>query len=290
MKRLVVSASVVLALVSFLVSAAFMVSVKMRARQAYQQVVEETSLHTLRTGLRKGRQPVFLVWGDSHTGMLRYLIRDLSQQYKVYGLVIDENDTVPLLGAYVPSIDTPERQNGKVEETLQMIRDQNIKNIILAVRWEWRVPRWSCQQDTDKHMIQDGRGNTIESASRALHRAFAVTMDELSDRNVYLLMQVPVRGDGYHYQSVSLDTYHLQQSEITRCVDELGPLMAPKVLGPGVWFKDGMSILRDAEGEYYIDHDHLSEHGVQVLIRPLLEPVFQQMAADTKKDPMLIAP
>jgi hypothetical protein len=52
------------------------------------------------------------------------------------------------------------------------------------------------------------------------------------------------------------------------------------VVGPGAqWFdRAGRSIVGDGETGFYKDADHLSSPGVEKLMRPLLEPVFDAMA------------
>ena len=42
-------------------------------------------------------------------------------------------------------------------------------------------------------------------------------------------------------------------------------------------FRDGQSLIGQIDGKYYTDGDHLSFLGSQVLIRPVLKPLFEQL-------------
>ena len=46
-------------------------------------------------------------------------------------------------------------------------------------------------------------------------------------------------------------------------------------------FRDGNSMIGQLDGKYYTDNNHLSLIGSRVLIKPAIEPVFEQMMRDS---------
>jgi hypothetical protein len=86
-------------------------------------------------------------------------------------------------------------------------------------------------------------------------------------------MQLPVQDLG---QPVTDKIYDNQQYDIKRMLSRPRPFL--RVLGPGQWFKNGISITKDESGGYYMDASHVNNQGAQKLLGPLLGPVLDNIS------------
>src|SRR5262249_8444005 len=134
--------------------------------------------------------------------------------------------------------------------------------------------RQATLKEWGSQIMQDHRTKEpcLKDSLRVLEEAVERTASALEGRHIYFLMQVPIRENE---NGISEETYELQQCEIKRVLKKDWPYCT--VLGPGRWFRDGRSLVRDPGGAYYMDLDHVSSYGAKKLIRPVLEPLLERL-------------
>jgi peptidoglycan/LPS O-acetylase OafA/YrhL len=229
------------------------------------------------------KKPVrFLLWGDSHASAIAELCETLACERGIRGACAARLGFVPLVGV------TNER-GGDTEQldwnkrAVDFALKERVTDVIICGRWENRVAgaiRDSADEPKDivenaRRVFADGLKRTVATFSRAgikvwFMRQVPIQLDEPPGRmaNIYL---VPGAA------GVSREEYAEQQSRVERLLLAAGTGMV--LIGPGKnWFDDcGRSRVTDGRESFYVDDDHLSTRGADELIRPLLEPVFDEM-------------
>jgi peptidoglycan/LPS O-acetylase OafA/YrhL len=142
-------------------------------------------------------RPSFLVWGDSHAAALAPGVNARANTLAISGWVVAYNRCPSLIDA------APVQRNRDdspcvliADKVLQLIRDNHIKHVLLASRWDTYISGWerggseTLQDLTISFTAPDGRKFTGEEAFRL---AFAETIRRLRalDVDVWILEQVP---------------------------------------------------------------------------------------------------
>jgi len=70
--------------------------------------------------------------------------------------------------------------------------------------------------------------------------------------------------------------YDQQQS----AVGALPEIAGVRMIAPSDWWRNDLSVTEHDGKRLYRDDDHVNEDGAEVLMRPVLAPIFQQMAED----------
>lgn len=217
----------------------------------------------------------FVIWGDSHAAAISELVNDLAKEVGISGYIASRNATSPLL---------KEGSNGRSDQQVwneavyEFIKQKQIKNVIFVARWSGYVNR------------QVGRLERYSNAEFA--DAMRVTLQRLESEgiHVWILPQVPEqkidisrailiadRTNRPVPYGISLEQYQKNQTEVYNAFrqDALSGLTVLD-LTPSC-FRDGQSLIGQADGKYYTDGNHLSFLGSQVLIKPVLKPLFEQL-------------
>jgi peptidoglycan/LPS O-acetylase OafA/YrhL len=229
------------------------------------------------------KKPVrFLLWGDSHACAISELCETLACERGIRGACAARLGFVPLVGV------TNER-GGEAEQldwnksVVDFALKDRVTDVIICARWELRVAgaiRDSAGEPEDvvenaRRVFADGLKRTVATFSRAgikvwFLRQVPIQLDEPPGRmaNIYLV---------HGAAGVSREEYSEQQSHVERLLLAAGTGMV--LIGPGKnWFDDrGRSRVTDGRDSFYLDDDHLSTRGADELIRPLLEPVFDEI-------------
>lgn len=229
------------------------------------------------------KKPVrFLLWGDSHACAIAELCETLARERGIRGGCAARFGFVPLIGV------TNER-GGETDQldwnksAVDFALKERVTDVIICGRWENRVAgaiRDSVDEPMDvvenaERVFTDGLKRTVATFSRAgikvwFMRQVPIQLDEPPGRmaNIHLIPGAT---------GVSREEYSEQQSRVEPMLRAAGTGMV--LLGPGKnWFDDrGRSRVTDGRDSFYFDDDHLSKCGADALIRPLLEPVFDEM-------------
>ena len=252
--------------------------------------------------------PAFVLWGDSHAMAIVGLCDELARSKGLSGQCFAAPGIHPLLGVWDNHHQKREVQLEWNRRVVEWIKRNKVSNVIMVARWEMAIPSrqidWRDRDievtDEDARemlencrmmfVIQDdhSRGVSHEDARRVLQEHFDETISSLepAGTRVWFLMQVPVQNErpcARLTRGVPAKAYEAQQYEINRVLKSCTRPMLT-VLGPGkCWFdRDGFSCMGDSGGSYYIDKNHVSSHGAEKLLRPLLEPIFDRMKKDLR--------
>jgi peptidoglycan/LPS O-acetylase OafA/YrhL len=143
------------------------------------------------------QNPSFLVWGDSHAAALMPGVDAGAKTLGISGWVIAYNRCPSLIGAAPIQHnrgDYPCVQIG--EKVLQLIRDNHIKHVLLASRWDTYITGW---ERGGSETLQDltisftAAGGHRSTGMEAFRLAFEETIRRLRelDVDVWVLEQVP---------------------------------------------------------------------------------------------------
>jgi hypothetical protein len=153
---------------------------------------------------------------------------------------------------------------------VEWITNNKVPHVIMVARWEHAVPEplFNWRTRFNVKVWQEHFPETIS------------VLGPVGTR-VWFLMQVPFQAEdprGGLTRGVAAKEYEAQQYEVNKILKSCRPPMFT-VLGPDkCWFdKDGFSCMGDSGGSYYMDKSHVSSYGAKKLIRPLLEPVFDEI-------------
>jgi peptidoglycan/LPS O-acetylase OafA/YrhL len=226
-------------------------------------------------------EPTFVVWGDSHAGMIGQWCDGQAKARGLSGACLASVAQAPLLGAWCdrPEVATPEAQVKWVADCVAWIKSHRVRHVTLVVRWEAKL---NGLPDSRRGFLCDPL--TVrpgpEDARRVLAAGLRRTLGALGGVRLQLVRQVPVQRER---AVVSREEWARQQRDFEAVVAGLPSLT---VVGPGAnWFdREGQSVIGDEGGEYYWDESHLNPRGVERLLGPLLRPVFDAMADDSAGD------
>jgi peptidoglycan/LPS O-acetylase OafA/YrhL len=230
-----------------------------------------------------GAEPSFLVWGDSHAAALAPGVEARASTLGISGWVVGYNRCASLIGA------APMQHNRGdypcvliAEKILKLVRDNQVKHILLASRWDTYISGWerggseTLQDLTVSFTAADGRRSTGIEAFRL---SFGETTRRLRalGADVWVLKQVPPQLVDVPsalakaiYFGRSPDTLRRSYGDIERRRAEADSVFALFSNTPGVSFIDpaekfcpgNSPCLIAAEGRaLYSDANHLSVFG-----------------------------
>jgi peptidoglycan/LPS O-acetylase OafA/YrhL len=244
-----------------------------------------------------GPDPAFVIWGDSHAGVIAPFCDSLARSRKLRGVCLVRSAMVPLVGAWcnLPTLSVKDAQLHWGEEVADWIEENKVRDVIIVARWDCKVPPPSVQVGPGYvGLIRDRTSGISQAEARVVwEQTFRRTVSRLQScgTRVWFLMQVPVQKKDVFGRligplGISKQDYHNQQLEVERVLRSCSSPML-KVIGPGSnWFdRDEYSVIADNGGSFYLDDNHLNGHGILKLIQPLLEPVFDKMARDAASSP-----
>jgi len=260
--------------------------------------------------LSSGQQGAFLFWGDSHAYAVSDTISNLAMVSGISGYLYWAPGAIPVPGIqrFLPGIGVPEQQK---REIMEFIKSHGIQHVILAARWSSYI---ELSEHGNKALLAEKQMDyrTPESARRILRRGLGNMLDELksSGVTVWLMKQVPqqdimdprfalARSLQFGWKTprgITVEKYRAQQAAANGILDEFRGEHV-HVLDPTVFCFDetGCSRMYSQSRSYYVDDDHLSTYGAQVLLSPMLRPVLSQIShtsniADRSSSPELSQP
>lgn len=244
------------------------------------------------------RPPDFLVWGDSHARAFGECFHSIAQDQGLSGFIAGRSATVPILGVWRPKYRGNAKESRKWnQEVLDFIRRSQVRNVILVSRWAVNIegrPNGS----TDSLIANEGEMSANAGIARvAFDHGLSRTLDELEmlGVRVWILKQVPLQKFDpkkaiirslIFGQEIPRGTpfaeHAKRQENANRIIDQnvMGRQMACAVDLSQPFFAYGdRSAIGDAQGSYYRDDDHVSDHGANILCRPVLESILAEIAA-----------
>jgi len=237
-----------------------------------------------------------VIWGDSHALAIGHLADRLAEKYGLSGRIAADSSATPVLNVWRPAAgETGQSKKRWNQHVCDYIRDHRVPNVLLVSRWAMYIEAGRTGQ-MDNLIVDHESGSVSPTESRkVLLRALSKTVAEIeqSGARVWILAQVPQQDQeparrlaraamwgGEHPKGVTLQEHLKQQSNVLDVLSRLPP--GHITLDPAPYFFDesGYSRLGDDRKSFYSDDDHVSPHGAEVLLTPVLEPVFAEIAAD----------
>lgn len=249
-------------------------------------------------GRATAAEPVFLVWGDSHAAALAPGVDARASTLGISGWVVAYNRCASLLGA-APM----QRNRGDypcaliAEKVLQLIRDNHIKHVLLASRWDSYISGWerggseTLQDLTISFAGADGRRAEGLAAFRL---AFAETVRRLRalGADVWVLEEVPPQLVDVPsalakavYFGRNPDTLRRSYGDIERRRAAAGSVFAQYRNSPNISFIDPAEqfcpnkspcLIAAAGRALYSDGNHLSVFG-SLWSQEMLDPFFSSI-------------
>lgn len=267
-------------------------------------LAQRGDLPQLGTSSHPSEPIAFLVWGDSHALAIAELCHTLAREHNIRGAIAARGATVPLLGTWC-SHNGPQAVEWN-QAVLQFVKSRRISNVVLVSRWAVYIGGESSGERTDL-LIRDEQSSRVcpEESMAVLRRGFERTVAALAadGTNVWIMKQVPMQATdptrslflaAYLERRLSMgvtsETHARQQSGVSRILDA-SRSSGLQVLDPAdcCFDSSGHSRIGDAEGSFYVDDDHISKRGAEILLRPLLEPVFMRIAAHNQQSNVQVA-
>lgn len=221
-------------------------------------------------------EPSFLLWGDSHTAAISEMVNEAAKSLEISGYIASRNATPPLLqkGRH----GRPDQQQWN-DAVFQFIRQQQIKNVIIVSRWRSNLtPRL---------------GKESNYQSETFRQAFHFTMEQLARLgiNVWVMRQIPDQQLDISRAlinakkqvqpvpfGVTQQQYDENQRDITIAFDKYQDHPYIKILDVAPFcFLAGKSRIGNKSATYYADQIHLSQVGAEVIAKPVLLPILEEI-------------
>lgn len=222
-----------------------------------------------------GLRPQFVVWGDSHAAAISELVNEMAHEFKLSGFIASRNATIPFLKVGSGGRSDQQQWN---EAVYKVVKDHDIKNVILVARWSGYINR------------QIGRLQrySIDEFDAAL--SLTLKKFEADGINVWILPQVPEqkldisrailiasRTNTAIPNGISLHHYEQNQALVHQAFARRSASRASVLDLTEFCFPGGRSMIGQLDGKYYTDDNHLSLLGSRVLIKPVIAPVFERI-------------
>jgi peptidoglycan/LPS O-acetylase OafA/YrhL len=224
-----------------------------------------------------GERPHFILWGDSHAGVLVPALQSWSAEANVTGLAAVYSSTAPVLGIVQNSKFGIKGQDSVKwgEAIAEYAAIEKIPNVILAARWH-------------EHFRADLYAPGIQS-KEVFERALLTTVKRLTlaGSKIWIVLDVP----NHPYpvpRALARNAIFSERPRYSPRADQqsklYGDMMAlkPSLLAEGATILDPTPLFTDASGNLtlqsgaqalYSDSQHLSRAGA-MFIRSVFSPVF----------------
>jgi len=227
----------------------------------------------------------FLVWGDSHAGMMSELFDNLAHKHGQHGILAARPATVPLIETH--NRFTPKHTQAICgESVIRFVEQHRVRHVFLVSSWSLYL------EENGSFTLRDQIG---ANPSDVLDRGLRRTVRKLRDlgSTVWIVKQVPrLSSDPKRAvavnsqfgwdppQGVSVAEHrakqHTPNSVIHAIAAEIDGVFA---VDPSLKFFDeqGYSRIADSRHMFYRDPSHLTPHGAKELLTPTFESVFHHI-------------
>jgi peptidoglycan/LPS O-acetylase OafA/YrhL len=226
--------------------------------------------------------PVQLVWGDSHAAALLPAIAADAERYGIPVWLASLSGCLPIEGH-----ETRQQCQDFNQATLQSIRENRIRDVVLAARWSLYLYG---EEDGDmQHVLY--RNDSRRIAEQQIARDFAAMVRSVRETGarVWIFKEVPLQRQGTVARLASLAMVGRSAERLGRPIAEhqarqqfLDALFTQlsrddsqvRVLDPTPLMCPGGICRAEFDGySQYMDENHLSDQGGERM-QPLLAPIF----------------
>jgi hypothetical protein len=234
----------------------------------------------------------FLVWGDSHAKVVAHLCDQLGKRNKLKGAVAYQGGVPSLIDAWTAG--TGPKVVAWNNAVVDYATKHQIKNVILVCRWSLYVD----SPDGNRNLVinHERKVSTQNNAKEILLKSLKTTVDRLQDQGarVWILKEVPLQKSNpvrklqlakILEKPFPLGSSRDQNLRMHQFANEIiceanFPTVSLVDLAANCFDSTNHSIISDGSQSLYVDNNHLSSHGADVLLGQTLAPVFLSMALE----------
>lgn len=250
-------------------------------------------------------RPVFLVWGDSHAGVMLPAFDEAAREFGVSGVTASRGGLAPIPGVSISWAPELREWNARV---LEFIKSRRIPHVFLAARWSQFIegsspydisigqspslPLISCDNPAGRSVPMDGK------AADCFRTRLTQLIQELraTDCTVWIMTQVPdqpynvlrrrfLENNGIPViagPTLSIEDFQQRQRRVDDVFESLvGDRVHVISVHEKLFDATGRAITIDNGVPLYLDSNHLSVNGVEQIVRPI---VMQVMAAAAREE------
>lgn len=233
----------------------------------------------------------FLVWGDSHAVALAPLFDDMSREHGITGRIAAKSGTPPILGTWTDFASKEECLEWN-EAVIALIEEERVKNVILVARWAAYVEGMYEDPNPQVLLLRDNKSSVTKliDSQFVMRTRMGETIEKLREMGVkiWVLGQVPfqfsnprrelIRAEILGLKSpigTTKDQHRSRQRNVVLILERLEGFDFID-LATHCFDENGVSRLRDVEGCFYFDDDHLSPHGARMLLEKPIRAMFSE--------------
>jgi peptidoglycan/LPS O-acetylase OafA/YrhL len=223
-------------------------------------------------GTKDEQQPIGLfVWGDSHAMTMIPILDALAKEYSVRGMAATHFATPPLLGIEYDDENSLQKDCIPFNDAvLKFIQEKKVENVVLIAKWGFA---YRPMADVHASML-----DTVKALRSSGARVWIVRQVPRPGVNIPNALALTVLQHGSVADLVvPLNFYQDDRYWQDRLFEGIAPTEAT-ILDPSPFFVDPRNhFTLESQGKsLYFDDSHMAPTGAMRL-RPLLEPIFQQM-------------
>jgi peptidoglycan/LPS O-acetylase OafA/YrhL len=249
---------------------------------------------------KKGADPSFLLWGDSHAGVIAPVFEEVATANNVSGFVAFKNACAPLLGLKRYDLDNIQQCASFHQSVLAFIQAKHIRNVFLHGRWGLYSEGNRYKQEDGVPVLLTSDRNTKENY-REFDNLFRATIEELRRRqiNVVIIASVPevgmdvptalarsaVKGDSVKLIEPRYSEFMERQARSFGVLSQVAAENSSTVIYPHQALCDGLScsVVKEKHALYF-DDNHLSIHGSMCLVS-IIAPWLKESVLDSISSP-----
>ncbi len=245
-----------------------------------------------------GERVDYILWGDSHAGMLAQGLGERMHASGKSGVVVTMADCAPLLGIY-----TSKRKNRAecarlADHIVDIVRDWHVPVVVLASRWaNLASPVPSPGDGGLSKKLFDGENPGV---GIDFHSALLRTVRRLSDLGAHVVVVGPVPEIAFEVPDMLIRAsnwnlplpvspradFDLRQSMVLEALEKIARVPGVTVVYPHAALCDAERCAV-AEGlrALYVDDDHLSLLGTRRIVPAIADAVFSEFPTRERADP-----
>ena len=249
-----------------------------------------------RLGNGSNERVEFILWGDSHADAIYPVMKALAENYHIPGVFAANPACPPLMG--IDRINRVGICSGFNDAVFNYVISKNIKNVILAARWEVNMlgrMEFELREGKEQIFLRDAYSQrvSLDENVQVFNRNISDTVKRLYNNgiNVWIILQAPETGINTPYYLARKSLLNKLQAEIRiNLADSLARHFRVKqlfidnlneydtrIIDPAEFLCVQDNCLIGLNGfSIYKDDDHLSRRGA-LLLKPIFAEIFRKI-------------
>jgi hypothetical protein len=233
-------------------------------------------------------QPKFVVWGDSHSGVVRPMLNLLSQEYNITGWATSYHGCPPLLHVYRTDNPPSHKCDEFNDIVMKFLQESNIKHVVLISRWSLHLHNntlaivesastFSHHEDIHDDIFRFAFESTLEALWKANISVWIMEQTPFQDMRVPgVLSRITTLGGNVNSVGISHDEHVTHQRLFNEVFDEIAAAGPIHLIRPSdVLCADGHCRVESQGQSLYKDSNHLTGFG-SIFIKDVFRPMFEE--------------